>query len=104
MRASTDVIVAAAVAVNCLRSAFLLAFLYSKQLMLHLKHWFLPVAIGLYTVGVIVERYVILNFFANSEEWIQMASRGRPNFAAQDSAWGTLLSLSGGIGHDCLAI
>lgn len=92
-RASTDVIVATAVAANCVGIAFLLAFLYSKQLMLRLKHWFLPVAIGLYTVGVIVERYVLLNFFANSEEWMQLASRGRPNFAAQDSVWGTLLSL-----------
>ncbi|MFN8443546.1 MAG: sensor histidine kinase [Caldilineaceae bacterium] len=71
----------------------LLLYLYSDHLRQWLQASFLPVAILLYMVGSILQRYGYLSYLIHNNELMQITSRGRPNFTVQDSAWSMLLSL-----------
>lgn len=80
-------------AMNAIGLFALLLYLYSDRLRQWLQRSFLPIAILLYIVGAILQRYIFLSYLINNNELMQVAGRGRPNFTVQDSAWSMLLSL-----------
>lgn len=86
-------ILVAMVAMDLLGMVALLSYLYSQKLLLLLKKRFLPIALISYTVGAVGQRYLFLQGLVNSEIWTNAIRSDRPNFVAQDSAWGTLLAL-----------